>query len=262
MSEEDVANLLAFVLAQRPDRVQGIAVATQPEPVRHAAAELTDAVATLALSEPAALPSSALRARILRSLSANDRREALVVVDMLNDHLSPGSVLEVPRARDIVPALAAKIEAARASKTPIVYVLDQHDPSDSDLDDWGVHAIAGSEGAQVWPPLAPKPGDHVVTKPSYSAFFSSRLEGLLHELRVDTLVLTGCSTEVQLFSTTTDALQKGFAVEIPRELQAGMTEAAEQNALMVLSLLKPYKPAREALLTSYLSPAELAGSTP
>lgn len=252
LSEEDAANLLALVLAQRPERLQGFAIATQPEEVRMAAAELTTVIATLALVEPAAVASTELRARVLRSLAASKtRREALVIVDMINDHLTPGSVLEVARAREIVPALATRIEAARKNHTPIVYVVDHHEPDDSDLDDWGVHAVAGSEGAKVWPALAPQPGDHLVQKPSYSGFFSSRLEGVLRELRVDTLTLTGCSTELQLFATATDALQKGFAVEVPADLQAGLSEGAEQHALAVMNMLMPYKPAREALLASY-----------
>jgi len=255
MSEEDAANLLALVLALRPERLQGLAIQLQPEEVRAAAAQAANAVAPLALAEPASLPSVELRARILHSLTTianrGDRREALVIVDMLNDHLTPGSVLEVARARDIVPALAARIEAARKTNTPVVYVVDNHEPDDSDLDAWGVHAVAGSQGAEVWPALAPQPGDHVVHKPSYSGFFSSKLESVLRELRVDTLTLTGCSTEVQLFATATDALQKGFALEVPVELQAGLNESAEQHALAVMNMLLPYKPAREALLASY-----------
>jgi nicotinamidase/pyrazinamidase len=251
MSEDDLADLLALALAQRPDRLQTVALAMQPEAVRAAAAELVELMATLARAEPAAVPSAGLRERILRSASANDRREALVVVDMLNDHLEPGSLLEVARARAIVPALAAKIAEARKASTPIVYVVDRHAPDDSDLDDWGEHAVAGTHGADIWPALAPQPGDHVVAKPSYSGFFSSNLETVLRELRVDTLVLTGCSTELQLFATATDALQKGFAVRVPAELQAGINESAEQNTLAVMSVLVPYKPAREALLASY-----------
>ena len=87
---------------------------------------------------------------------------------MIVDHLTPGRVLEIPRARGIVPALASRIAAARSDGTPIVYVLDRHDPDDPELDVWGTHALAGSSGADVWPDLAPMAGDAVVTKPSYS----------------------------------------------------------------------------------------------
>jgi nicotinamidase-related amidase len=131
-----------------------------------------------------------------------------------------------------------------------VYVVDEHDPEDSDLDSWGAHNVRGTSGASVWPALAPEPGDMVVRKPTYSAFSRSELANVLASLRVDTLVLTGCLTEVGLMTTATDALQRGYAIEIPRDSQAGATELNEQVALGVLELLPPYGPAREALLSA------------
>jgi nicotinamidase-related amidase len=169
---------------------------------------------------------------------------------MQNDHLAAGGPLEVPRARNIVPALAARLEAARREGVPIVYVVDQHEADDSDLDSWGTHNVKGSPGAEVWPALAPHACDRVVSKPTYSAFSRSNLADVLRELRVDTLELTGCLTEVGLVATATDALQRGYAVEIPPETQAGATELNERITLGVLSLLPPYGPARAELLAA------------
>jgi nicotinamidase-related amidase len=185
--------------------------------------------------------------------AARKIKKALVVVDMINDHLTPGSILEVPRARHIVTALAARIEKARADGVPVVYVLDRHDPNDSDLEDWGDHAVEGTKGAEVWPALAPKPNDRIVTKPSYSSFYRSNLEAVLDDLGVDTIELTGCSTETQLLTTATDAMQLGFAVEAPNALQAGTTIEAENAALRTMQFLVPYKPSREARLARLAS---------
>jgi nicotinamidase-related amidase len=175
-------------------------------------------------------------------------RKAVLVVDMLNDHLVPGRPLEVPRARGIVPALVARLEQARRENVPVVYVLDEHEPGDSDLDLWGSHNVKGTEGAAIWPALTPKSGDRLVRKPTYSAFTRSNLADVLSELRVDTLVLTGCLTEVGLLATATDAMQRGFAVEIPPDSQAGATAQSEHVALGIVGLLGPYGPARQALL--------------
>jgi nicotinamidase-related amidase len=130
-----------------------------------------------------------------------------------------------------------------------VYVLDRHAPDDPDLDEWGLHAVEGTEGAEVWPPLAPKPGDRKVTKASYSGFYQTELEKVLDELAVDTVVLTGCATEVQLQATATDALQRGFAVELPADCQAGASDVAEAVTMGVLAALVPFAPARRARLS-------------
>jgi nicotinamidase-related amidase len=240
--------ILEVVLARRPDRVAQAALDLLPEDARREVIAAQEDIAMLALAEPTAKPAESLRERLLASARSVTPRRALVVVDMINDHLTPGRILEVPRARDIVPALVERIAAARKDKIPVVYVLDRHDPTDSDLDDWGVHAVEGTEGADVWPPLAPQPGDALVTKPSYSSFYRSNLADVLDKLAVDTIELTGCSTEVQLLSTATDALQLGFAVTVPASLQAGTSAEAEQLAMRTMQFLVLYKPAREARL--------------
>lgn len=248
MDDEKRAALLESLMARRPSRMAAVAFDSLPAPEATEAVAMLEALAKLPLDLPPDAPSPTVRHRLMASLAKRSPRRAFVVVDMINDHLLPGSILEVPRARDIVPALKARLQAARAEKLPIVYVLDRHEPSDSDLDDWGNHAIEGTPGADVWPELAPESGDHLVTKPSYSGFFRSSLKQKLEELKVDTLVLTGCATELQLLTTAADALQLGYAVEVPRELQAGTNEQLEAAAFQVLSVLPPYGPAREALL--------------
>lgn len=246
-----LADLLAFVLAGRPERLTQAAVAQMPPGQRSAVGAVTDAVASLAAAAEPVEPSAELRERVLASARvrlARRPRRALLVCDMLVDHLTPGRPLEVPRARDIVPAVARRIEEARAENVPVVYVLDQHEADNPELDEWGTHAVAGTEGAEVWPALAPKAGDRIVTKPTYSSFFASSLEQVLEELAVDTLVMTGCATEVQLLTTATDALQRGFAVELPADAQAGYSDLGEQFAMGVLAALVPYAPARKARL--------------
>ena len=170
---------------------------------------------------------------------------------MLNDHLTPGRPLEVPRARDVVPALSARLDEARKKGIPVVYIVDQHEADDPDLELWPAHNIRGTPGDEVWPALAPKPGDRVVTKPTYSAFTSSTLEQVLDELKVDTLVLTGCLTEIGMLATATRALELGFAVDVPADSQAGSSEEAEKAAMTFLRLMPPYGLTRKARLERY-----------
>jgi nicotinamidase/pyrazinamidase len=249
--ETALADLLAFVLAGRPERLTQFAMAQMPAEQRSGVGAVTDAMGALATAAGTVEPSDHLRRRVLATMGermASRPRRALVVCDMIVDHLTPGRPLEVPRARDIVSAVARRIEEARSEGVPIVYVVDRHQASDPELDEWSTHAVEGTEGANVWPALAPQPGDRIVPKPTYSGFFASTLGQVLDDLAVDTLVMTGCATEVQLLTTATDALQRGFAVEIPPDAQAGSSAVAEQFALGVLAALIPYVPARKARL--------------
>jgi nicotinamidase-related amidase len=255
-TDEQLAELLAAVLAGRQERVLAMALAQEPVELRAAFGMVAETLAAVGLAFEPDAPSASLRDRVLASVQRRrmpSPRTALVVVDMLNEHLTPGSASEVPRARAIVPALQRRLGEARAHGVPVVYVVDEHDPDDADLDaieGWGAHNIRGSVGAEVWPDLAPHPGDAIVKKSTYSAFTGSDLARVLDEKKIDSIVLTGCLTEIGLLATATDALQRGFAVEVPPDAQAGASEMVEQVALGVLALMPPYGAARRARLAS------------
>ena len=245
------AELLGLLLQGRPEAVTTLLLGNESLEVKGAAAMIADTMAALAVALPAekAADAGPLRARIMKSLATRQEpRTALLVIDMQNDNLTPGSAVEVPRARDIVPALSARLDAARAAGVPVIYVIDQHEPDDEDLDVWTTHNVKGSKGAEVWPELTPHEGDTRVTKTTYSAFMGSKLDAVLDALGVDTLVLTGCLTEVGIAATAIDALQRGYAVQVPPDAQAGTGAVAEGVAMATLSMLPPYGPARKARL--------------
>lgn len=249
--EEALADAAAFVLAGRPERIDDGALALVPPSHREAIRRTREVLSMLGRTEEPNAPPPNVRAKILETLAKKTTRRALVVVDMIKDHLTPGSLLEVPRAREVVPALKKRIEDARASGIPVVYVVDEHDPDDEDLhaaDGWGTHAVKGTPGTEVWDDIAPASGDRIVKKPSYSGFYQSDLTKVLDELKVDTLVLTGCLTEIGLMATATDAMQQGFVVEVPPDSQAGTCVELEMAAMGAMSIMAPYGPARKKRL--------------
>jgi nicotinamidase-related amidase len=232
-----------MVLARAPERGLSALAALSPDD----AADLAQIRATLpalAHAAPAVMPPPALRARLLASQPRPRRphKPVLVVLDMIQDHLTPGLSMEVPRARGIVSALQRRIAAERARATPIIYVCDTHEEGDPDYGEWPMHAKKGTPGAQVIPELAPQHGDHLIEKPTYSAFTHSKLAPLLDALHADEIILTGCATELGIQVTAADALQRGFVVTIPRDCQAGVSELGESLTLLTLSIMPPYDP--------------------
>ena len=231
------------LFARTPTRVVDALASLSPDDAADLV-ECRELMVDLALSAPPVAPSAAARARLLASRPRPRRpqRPVMIVLDMIQDHLTPGSPVEVPRASLIIPALKSRIAAERARHTPIIFVCDTHSPDDPDFDEWPVHAIEGSAGADVWPELGPEPEDHIVRKPTYSAFTRSTLGPLLADLGADEIILTGCATEMGLSVTATDALQRGFVVTIPPECQAGVNPMAEGLTMLTLSTMAPYDP--------------------
>src|SRR5512145_2348033 len=77
------------------------------------------------------------------------RDRALLVIDMLEDFVRPGAPLEVPRTRDILPAVRRRIARARRTGELVVYLCDAHKKNDPEFSrmGWPAHAVAGTKGA-------------------------------------------------------------------------------------------------------------------
>ena len=157
-------------------------------------------------------------------------KAAVLVIDMLNDFVK--GALRVEKAKDIVPRLKELLAWAREKGVPVIYVNDAHIRGvDAELKLWGQHAIKGTWGAQGVEELAPKPGDFVVEKRRYSAFFGTDLDLLLRELGVDTLILTGLVTNVCVQHTAADAFFRGYKLIIVSDCCEALTEEDHLRAL-------------------------------
>lgn len=164
------------------------------------------------------------------------KKEALVVIDMLNDFVLPGAPLEVPATRGIVPVIRHEIDRARAAGQPVVYVCDSHAPDDKEFRKfgWPAHAVRGTKGAEVIEELKPALTDTVVPKDTYSGFYGTRLEEALAVLGVDALRLTGCVTHICVMFTASDAVLRGYDVSVVEDGVAGITREDHDAALRIM----------------------------
>jgi nicotinamidase-related amidase len=160
-------------------------------------------------------------------------REALLIIDMLNDFVLPGAPLEVPAARIVLPSLQARLASARSSGVPVIYVCDAHSPDDPEFVrmGWPAHAVKGTTGAQVVAELAPLETDPIVEKFSYSGFHHTGLEGILQTLGITELVLTGCVTNICILYIAYEAVIRGYRVTVPTDCIASLDPADGDFAL-------------------------------
>ena len=75
----------------------------------------------------------------------------------------------------------------------------------------------GSRWVEVDPRLRRRPTEILVNKKYASAFFGTALASTLNALRVDTLIVAGCTTSGCVRATVVDGLQYGLRVIVPRE---------------------------------------------
>lgn len=158
---------------------------------------------------------------------ASDRcGTALLIVDMLLpwpvDDDAAGVFLQATRtiAQNIVD-LKGRCEQAGL---PVIYVNDNQGRWRSDLRCVVEAMRSGPVPAQeIATLLEPAPADYVVLKPKHSAFFSTSLELLLHDLGVRRLILTGVSADQCVLATAMDARMRDFEVVVAMDCIAAPT---------------------------------------
>ncbi len=149
---------------------------------------------------------------------------------MLNDFIK--GKLSSPRFSKVVPCIAKLVSWARARSIPVIYVCDSHVPNiDKELKLWGPHAVRGTWGAEIIDELKPAGNDYVVFKRRYSGFFETDLDLLLRELGVDTVILTGVSTDVCVLHTAADAFFRGYEVVVVSDCVESFTEEGQRWGL-------------------------------
>lgn len=160
-------------------------------------------------------------------------RRALVVIDMLEDFVRPGAPLEVPRTRDILPAVRRRLGRARRAGELVVYLCDAHKKNDPEFSrmGWPAHAVAGTKGAVVVTEISPEAGDVVVEKKSYSGFYRTSLQSVLRRHGVREIDLAGCVTNICIVYIGAEATIRGYDVTVDEALVAGLDDASHAFAL-------------------------------
>jgi nicotinamidase/pyrazinamidase len=164
------------------------------------------------------------------------KKEALLVIDMLNDFVLPGAPLEVADTRKIIPVVRNELDKAHAVGNPVVYICDAHEPDDKEFKKfgWPAHAVKDTEGAEVIDALEPAPGDIVIRKKTYSGFYGTILDATLRKLGVDALRLTGDVTHICVLFTASDAVLRDYAVTVVENGVAGLTPEDHEAALRIM----------------------------
>lgn len=212
----------------------GFTVIISPSSPEEIAAETSCGQLWASRMKKRAAEGTANKAPRARTLPFNWKRSALLVVDMQEFFLSPGSPAFMPQA---LPALAKAGQLAaffREAGRPVFFTAHAHE--DPALDGglmtlwWKKVCRAGTPEAAISPALAPLEGE-VFQKCRYSAFTNSQLAEKLRDLGVDSLVIAGLKTNLCVESTVRGAFDLGFMCIAAGDAMAARTEELHQASL-------------------------------
>ena len=160
-------------------------------------------------------------------------KPAIIVVDMLKDNLkeSPRNPY-LQQGSAIIPNLQRLLEEGRKRGFPILFACDSF--LDGDFIFRGrmkVHSLRGTKGAEVIEDLKPEPTDIILPKRRFSAFFKTDLDQTLRVLGVDTIVVTGITTEVCVLMTVMDGLSQDFSAILLEDCSASRSKESHKGCL-------------------------------
>jgi len=169
----------------------------------------------------------------------NVAASALLVIDMQMFFLDPASPTYVCGGPAALPTVKRLTAAFRAAGRPVIFTRHVHHPNGCDLGImgwwWEGKCLEGSVESEIHPDLAPLPGEKVVFKHRYSAFFNTDLETVLRCLKIEDLVVSGIMTNLCCESTARDAYFRDYRVFIPADGTATITEELHLASLLNLA---------------------------
>jgi nicotinamidase-related amidase len=165
-------------------------------------------------------------------------QSAVVVVDMQNDFVKPGGLLQVPDALGTVGAIQQLVANARQQGVRIAYTQDTHYENDPEWQIWPEHCRAHTWGWQIVQELAPQAGDLVCPKSRYDGFYDTQLDHYLTRVwQVKHLIIVGTISSICVLHTAASAGLRWFHVVTPVAGVSALNDFDQAIALRQISWL-------------------------
>ena len=163
------------------------------------------------------------------------RRDALMVIDMLNRYEHDDAGALIASVRQSLPGMRRMIDAAREREVLLVYVNDC-------FGDWSANAATlseqacGGEAPELVEPIVPDPRDPFVVKARHSIFYQTQVEYLLRQEGVQRVVLIGQVTEQCILYSALDGYVRHFEVAVAPGAVAHIHADLASAALRLMEL--------------------------
>jgi nicotinamidase-related amidase len=161
---------------------------------------------------------------------------ALLIIDVLTTFQFPDGDAILQGALKMRDALVKLKARARQAGIPVLYVNDNFGDWRSEKEVLMGRCLE-AKGSQFVRPLLPDSEDYFVLKPMHSAFYMTPLEVLLQHLQVETVILTGLTSNSCITVTAHDANMRGFDIYIPSDCSCARSAEEHSQALAQLQAM-------------------------
>jgi len=181
------------------------------------------------------------------------KETAILFFDILNGYYHEADERDRARKKPMVDNAVRLVKACRAGGIPIFFAKGNHradsvtsvillTDTDIKLRPWpnGMvtkgrpAAIEGESGSNVIPELDPHPTDYYIPKFRWSAFHQTYLDLALRALKINTIIVSGGSTDVGVAATVFAARDLDYNMIIVRDACATVHDQRAHDTLMDL----------------------------
>ena len=170
------------------------------------------------------------------AMSLNPPASALLVVDMQRFFLDESSPTCTCGGLPILPNIRRLLDAFRQAGRPVIFTQHVHHPDhmDSGIMGWWWEGMCleGSPESEIHAYVAPLPGEKVIQKHRYSAFYNTDLETVLRVLKIEDLVIAGVMTNMCCESSARDAYYRDYRVFVPADGSGSINEEMHLASLL------------------------------
>ncbi len=178
----------------------------------------------------------------MKELRFDVKKTALLVVDMQNGFLKPGTPIYLPDSERIIPATRRLAEACRDANMPVIFTQMYHHypprPYFFVFPERKVNDVPflrdGSEWAEVHADFKPLTGYTFVRKQRYGSFTNTELEWILTAKGIETVIITGVTTNVCCLSTAMQAFERGYYVVFISDCTASYDDVRHEGTLRTI----------------------------
>lgn len=204
-------------------------------------------------SEAVAAGTVLLRCERDRSIALDPGRTALACIDFQADFILPEG-LAGSRGASVEPLIAAvpnaqrALVAARGLGLFVFHTREVYAPDLSDLNEYrrahdsivgvmgplGRFLIQGERGSEIIEPMRPRPGEPVIDKAAFSAFYGTSLDATLRGRGIETILFSGVTTQCCVASTLRNAVDLGYNCVLLQDSSAAYDPADHEATVRVM----------------------------
>ena len=176
---------------------------------------------------------------------SNDKKKALIVVDVQND-FCPGGSLAVANGDEVVASLNRLIKEFLDRGEPVFKSRDWHPLTAKHFAAyggiWPVHCVQNTPGAEFHKDLSDDPRITIISKgidesaDGYSAFDGTNLAQILRDQGVTEVWVGGLATDYCVKHTVLDALHQGFEVKALADSMRPVNVKSDDGALAIAEM--------------------------